>query len=195
MQEPPFTTLEQLLQRLEAAGANDRVSLDAIVKEVGQSSFGPLVLLAGLITVSPVIGDTPGVPTAMSIFVFATVGQLLFGRKRVWLPQWLLQRSIAKDKFCRALNWMRRPVRLVDRFLRPRLTILTGRFGTYGIAAGCILIAAALPFTELILLTANGLGAALTAFGLALIANDGLMALLAFALLALTVGLALLAVF
>jgi hypothetical protein len=194
MESHEFTNLEQLLERVEAAvGSSGRVSLGAILEEVGRSSFSPLLLIAGLITVAPVIGDIPGVPTTMAIFVSLTAGQLLFGRDHFWLPQWLLKRSIPKDRLCRTLAWMGRPARFVDRFLRPRLRALTGRSGTYAIASACLLIASALPASELIPLTANGLGAALTAYGLALVAGDGLMALIAFAFTAITFGLALFA--
>ena len=56
------------------------------------------------------------------------------------------------------------------------------------IATVCVLIAAAMPAMEVVPLTANGAGAALTAFGLSLIAHDGLLAIVAFAFTAITIG-------
>lgn len=53
----------------------------------------------------------------------------------------------------------------------------------------CVLIAVAMPPMELVPFTATGAGAALTAFGLSLIAHDGLVALLAFAFTATTLAL------
>lgn len=76
------------------------------------------MLLAGLITLAPVIGDIPGVPTIVGAVVFLFAGQLLFGRKCFWLPRWLLRRSIARDRLDVALGWLRRPARFCDRFLR-----------------------------------------------------------------------------
>lgn len=55
----------------------------------------------------------------------------------------------------------------------------------YMVATACTIIALALPVMEFIPFSANVAGAALTAFGVALITNDGLVAL--FALL-ITVG-------
>lgn len=184
------TNLEQLLDRIEKAAEEERVSLGAILERVGRSSFGPLLLVAGLITLAPLIGDIPGVPTIMAMFVLLTAGQLLFRRNYIWLPRWLLKRSVARNKLCKALGWLRRPARFVDRLLRSRLTIFTQGAGIYAIAVGCIVIAAAMPAMELVPFSANGAGAALTAFGLSLLADDGLLALLAFVFTAATLGLA-----
>lgn len=181
--------LSQLLERIgNAAGDSDRVSLYAIVEELGSRSFGPLLLLAGLVTLVPIIGDIPGVPTLMAIIVVLIAGQLLVGRRQLWLPRWLLDRSVARGKVDTAVSWMQRPARFVDRLLRPRLSVFVNGPGVYAIALVCIVIAAATPPMEFVPFTANGAGIALTAFGLALIARDGLMALLAFVFTAATLG-------
>jgi hypothetical protein len=57
--------------------------------------------------------------------------------------------------------------------------MLTGKVGTYVIALVCILVAATMPPLELIPFAATAAGAALTAFGLSLIAHDGVMVLIA----------------
>lgn len=183
-----ITSLEQLLERIgEADGEGDRVSLGAIVEAVGQRSFGPLLLLAGLVTLSPV-GDIPGTPTIMAVLVLLIAGQLLFRRKHFWLPRWLLDRSVAQSKLRKAIGWLRKPARFTDRALRPRLTQLTRAGGIYAIAIVCAVIAFAMPVMEVVPFSATGAGAALTAFGLALIAEDGLLALIAFLFTALTLG-------
>lgn len=187
-----YTSFEQLLDRIEEAGANeDRVSLGAILEAVGRRSFGPLLLVAGLVTLAPFIGDIPGVPTLMGVFVGLTAGQLLFQREQFWLPRWLLRRSVARDKLVEALNWLRRPARFLDHLLRPRLTMLIQGASIYVIAIACIAIAAAMPVLEFVPFSASGAGAALTAFGLSLIARDGFLALLALMVTAGTFGLVL----
>lgn len=187
--------LEQLLARMEqAVSKNERVMLGEVLEEVGRTSFSPLLLLAGLIISLPVIGDIPGVPTLMAVLVTLTAGQLLLGRNYVWLPQWLLKRSVTRVKLCKGIGWMRKPARFVDHLLRPRLTALTQGAGTYAVAITCLLVAAALPASEFIPFSANGLGAALLAFALALLAGDGLMALIAFVLTGVTLALGLVVV-
>lgn len=82
------SNLKQLLARVCAAPPEgNRVSLDSILRVIGRRSFGPLLLVAGLVMVLPVIGNIPGVPTAMGVFVLLTTGQLLFRREYIWLPQ------------------------------------------------------------------------------------------------------------
>ena len=51
-----------------------RVSVGDLMTAVGERSFGPLVLLAGLVTVAPLIGDIPGVPTLLGLLVLLTLG-------------------------------------------------------------------------------------------------------------------------
>ena len=92
-QEP--RTLSQLLDRIEeTANRDEQISLDAILEAVGHRSFGPVLLLAGLVMLAPIIGDIPGVPSIMGVLVVLTAGQLLFHRQRIWLPRWLLKRSV-----------------------------------------------------------------------------------------------------
>lgn len=173
--------LTQLLDRVrKAAGEREQVSLEHILAHLGARSFGPLLLLAGVITLAPLIGDIPGVPTLLALVVLLVASQLVIGRDHMWLPRWLLHRAIARDKVERSVAWLRRPARFVDRMLRPRLVLLTSGPGARAIAVACIVIALAMPPMELVPFSANGAGVALCAFGLGLIARDGLLALLAF---------------
>ena len=172
--------LEQLLDEIEGAAEDrDSISLGQILDAVGRRSFGPILLVAGLVTVAPIIGDTPGVPTLMGVLVLLTGGQLLLGREYFWFPRWMLKRTTKRKTLCKALGWLRPVGRFLDRWSRPRLTRLTEGTGAYLIAIACLLIALGMPPMELVPFSANGAGAALTAFGLAWIAHDGLIALIA----------------
>ncbi len=182
--------MEQLIQRMGDASQKDgRVSLEAILKVVGRRAFGPFLLLAGLVTLAPVVGDIPGVPTMMGLLVLLVAGQLLLRREYVWLPKWLLKRSVENEKYLKALEWLKKPARWIDRLLRPRLTYFTQAVGIYVTALLCTVIASAMPAMELVPFSANLAGGALTLFGLALIAHDGLLAALGFASTATIVGL------
>lgn len=183
--EPEPTDLEEVLDSIDqAAEDGDTVSFGDVFRAVGRRSFGPLLLLAGLIILAPIIGDIPGVPTAMAIVVLLVAGQMLLGREHFWLPKWLLDRSMAADKVNKATGWLRKPARFVDRFLRPRLTPFVHGAGEHAIAVVAVAIALFTPVMEVVPLSANLAGAVLTAFGLALIARDGLVALVALALAA-----------
>ena len=90
-----------------------------------------------------------------------------------------MRRRIDRAKFCKALRLLRRPARLVDPLIRPRLSVMTHDAGVHTIALVCILIAITMPPVEILPFVASAAGAALTGFGLSLIAGDGLITLLA----------------
>lgn len=179
MNENEPTDLEAILDRIVEAADRDQVSVEMILDAVGRRSFGPILLLAGLVTLAPIIGDIPGVPAMMGVLVLLTGGQLLLGWRSFWLPRALLDRSLADDKVHRAVSWLRRPARWIDRIIRPRLPIFVRGAATHVIALICIAIALVMPPMELVPFSANGAGFALTVFGLALIGRDGLLALVA----------------
>src|SRR5690606_39198204 len=108
-----------------------------------------------------------------------------------WLPQWLLKRSVPSKKLKKTADkWLRRPARAIDRVLQKRLQFFTNDPGAKAIAVASVLLALATPVAEFIPFSANGIGLAIAIFGLALIAHDGLIALLGWAVMAATVVLA-----
>lgn len=184
-----ISNLQEMLDRIDrTADEEQTLSLGTIVESVGGRSFGPLLLVAGLVMTSPLSG-IPGMPTSMGLLVLLIAGQLLFGKEHFWLPRWLLRRSVERSRVRTMLRFLRPPARFVDRWLRPRLTLLVGSSGIRSIAAICIVIAVTMPVMELVPFSAHGAGLALSAFALSLIVRDGLVALLAFLVTAATYGL------
>ena len=69
------TTLMDLIESIENMEKEaSRVSVDDVVSAVGRRSFGLLLLVAGLITLAPIIGDIPGMPTLMAVLVLLGLG-------------------------------------------------------------------------------------------------------------------------
>ncbi|MBP5980037.1 MAG: exopolysaccharide biosynthesis protein [Halomonas sp.] len=175
------TNLTEIIQTIEQMERDaPRVSVDDIVNAVGRRSFGPLLLIAGLITLAPIIGDIPGMPTLMAALVLIVSAQLLAGRKTFWLPKWLLNRSVSRKNFDKAIYALKKPARWVDNLLGVRLKWMTGYAGIRATALACLLVALAMPPMEFIPFSANGAGLALTLFGLGLVARDGLVLSLGF---------------
>ena len=181
--------LSELLDVIEdVAGENREVSFGQLYDAVGHRSFGPLLLIAGVIVLMPVVGDIPGVPTIMGAVVVLIAAQLLANREQFWLPRRVLRASLRSSKVCKGVGWLRKPANFVDRLLRPRLDRFVTGTWVFVIAATALVIGLAQPFMELVPFSANGAGVVLTAFGLALIARDGLVALVAMGLAVLTGG-------
>lgn len=181
--------LDDLISRIEEAASKDeRVSLEDVLDEVGYRSFAPFLLLSGIVSMAPVISDIPGVPVMAGLLVILVAGQMLAGRKQFWLPQWMLRRSMKSESLKKGLGYMKKPARFVDRIIRPRLTGVTRHAGTLAIALASVAVAALTPAMEFVPFSAILAGIALTAFGLALIANDGLLAIIAFVFTVVTIG-------
>ncbi len=187
--------LEGLLEQLGEAGDGDddgRVTIEAVHHAVGRRAFGPVLVIPGLMALSPVSG-MPGVPTAVGIIVLLICGQLLIGRSTFWLPGFVLRRSVSKQRFEQAMRFIRPVARFVDRLIKPRLRFLAEGAAAYVIAALCLALALISPLLEAVPFAITGVGAALTAFGFALIADDGVLSLLAAASCAVTAGLVIMA--
>ncbi|MGM0774556.1 exopolysaccharide biosynthesis protein [Marinobacter sp.] len=174
--------IEELLDRIEAGSADrSHVSIGEMMDSVGRRTFGPVVLMVGLILVTPLSG-MPGMPTLMGLLTLLTLGQVLIGRKHFWLPDWLVQRQVPRQKLVQGLELLRPPARRIDRLIRPRLTLLVKGFGLYVMAMACMVIAVVMPATEIVPFSASIAGLALMTFGLAMISKDGLLALFAWAI-------------
>lgn len=175
--------LGTLLAFMKQAGEPDEpVTIACMLEATGHRSFGALLLVPGLLVFSPLSG-IPGLPSFFAVMVGLIALQLLAGRKHFWLPQWLLQRSASRSKYDRALAFLKRPARFVDRLLRHRLTFLTEGLAVRINALLCLLIAATMPPLELIPFGNSTAGAALTFLGLGMMARDGALVIAAIALL------------
>jgi hypothetical protein len=129
----------------------------------------------------PGASDIPGVPIACGAIVVLTVGQQLFGRETIWLPEWLLRRSVKEKYIDKSLQYADKPARFIDRITTKRLTFLVENRVSYYISAIiCILISLLTPATTVIFLSANLVGVCLLLFGLAYITDDGLVMLLSY---------------
>lgn len=184
-------SLHELLDRMSAAGDDeDQVSLDDMLDELGRRSFGPVLTFAGLVILAPVIGDIPGVPTIIGVLVVLTVGQVLFKADHIWLPSFVLKRSVERAKVQKAVGWLRKPGEWVDRVTQPRLTKLVGgASGRILVGSLALIVAFALPGMEIVPFSANGGGLALTLLGVSLLTEDGVLAVIATAVVVGTLGL------
>lgn len=180
---PELESIEDVLDQVQecARGGGD-VSVNDVVEAAGARGFAPLILIAGLIMLAPGVGDIPGVPVLMGMLVILVLVQILMGRRHIWLPRWLGRRSVRSERVHRTVKWLRKPGRFVDRWLHRRYTWAVRHAGFVVVAVTCIVVAMATPVMEVVPFSANLAGIVITAFGLALLASDGLLALIAMAL-------------
>jgi hypothetical protein len=168
--------------------SNSKVKFEDVLEAIGHRSFGPLILLIGLIIVAPVVGDIPGVPTSAGILVLLVCVQFLLGRTHFWFPRWMRERSMKATSVRKMTKKMRGVARFIDRFLRPRLQWFVTGAALQVIAVLSVFLALVMPLMEIVPFSANVAGAVLTFFGLALIGKDGAFAIVAHVLALATIG-------
>lgn len=172
--------IENVVEQVASAGdGGESVSVADLLRAIGDRSFGPLLLVPGLMVVSPLSG-IPGLPTTAAIVIALITIQMLIGMDHVWLPRFILNRSISAKRFAQAVGVLKPVARFADRLLGRRLTILTRGPAVYVIAVVCFLIAATMPLLELLPFASSISAGAISLFGLALTARDGVLAAIAF---------------
>ena len=180
--EEGLHNLEGVLRQLERTagqvGDQGQVSVAHVMATLGARSFGPLLLVPGLIGISP-IGAIPGLPAVMSLIVFIVAAQILIGMDHAWLPGTLMRRSMEGKRLQQACKAVRPYARPIDRFLQPRFDQFTRGPFLRVIAALVLIVALVTPVIELVPLAGIVPNAAIVAFGLALTAHDGVWALIA----------------
>lgn len=171
--------LEDLLGKIEAlADRDDRVRLRDLHDLIGVRAFGPLLLLMALVALTP-IGAVPALPTALAIAVTLIAGQVVLGRNRLWLPDFVERRHVSSRKLKASVRALSRPAQWLDAVVRPRLERLTEPPFDRLVALVCVAIALMIPPLEFVPFGVAAPALALALMGLALTARDGLVVILA----------------
>jgi hypothetical protein len=180
---PPVEELHSLgavLERLErTARRQDEVSIADLQAAIGKRSFGPLLLVPGLVVLSPLSG-IPTLPTIAAGILLLIAVQILGGRTSIWLPGRLARRTLPSDGLLKALAFLEPGARVADRFVKPRLRILTGYWGIKAVALVCLLIAVTMPPLEILPFINSGAGLVIVIFALGITAHDGILVLAGF---------------
>ncbi|WP_366553523.1 exopolysaccharide biosynthesis protein [Aquibaculum sediminis] len=80
-------SLRRLVERVEATGESQEVTIGSILHSVGERSFAPLLLVVSVLLVTPV-GAVPGAPTLGAVIIALIGLQMLLGRQQQWLPSY-----------------------------------------------------------------------------------------------------------
>ena len=113
---------------------------------------------------------------------------MLDATKPFWLPGPMRCWSISSKQLTKNISRFQKLALYVDRFFKPRLNIFVTTKSTWMISFFCLLIVLATPVMELIPFSANLAGLIFMAFGISLISQDGLFALMTIGLLILLIG-------
>jgi|TARA_Y100001947_G_scaffold114525_1_gene98712 hypothetical protein len=178
--------LENVLERAINEIDGDTVTFGDVLDLFGDRSFGPIIVLLGLLVVVPPIGAVPGLPMIVGLVIILFTIQIIFGADRIWVPGFIEKRSISKEKLKaadkKAKPWLKR----IDGLISQRITMLTGPWSVYASAVIVIFLALLMIPLELVPFAVAAPGAAITLYGLAIMARDGVLMLIGYVLAAIT---------
>ncbi len=165
--ENTSAVLRDLVERSDAP----RISVDAIVSALGERAYALLLVVLGLPNCLPM---PPPIPLVAGILLLFVAIQMAIGLPKPWLPRAIRSLSAGRDAsgrlIDRATPWLLR----MERFARPRLSILQTTLGLRVVGALVIICSLALlvaaPFVGQI-----PLGIAICLIGIGLVERDGLI--------------------
>lgn len=164
-----------LLKRVGNAGNGaKRVSVADIIDEIGDNAFAPLLLIPALVLISP-ISAIPGLSSAFGLIMALISLQMAIGVRRLWLPAFLRNRTLAKSKLDKATHYLERPAAFLDRVTKKRLSALTRWPLSIVPALICVAAASVIPFFELVPMSSTIISTAIALFALAMVTRDGLL--------------------
>lgn len=168
--------LSDVLDELERSAQGDSIEVKDVVEQLGRKSFAALMLIFSLISFSPA-SAIPGITATVAAIVFVLVAQMIAGRECVWLPGFITRRHMSTQKVCKGVRWLRKPVRFVENFLRPRLVFLLKRpwvFLPMTLILGLTLF---MPFMEIVPTSGSIASAVIALFAAGLLTKDGVLVL------------------
>ncbi|HEX5008446.1 MAG TPA: exopolysaccharide biosynthesis protein [Hyphomonadaceae bacterium] len=140
-------------------------------------SFGAVILLLGVIAISP-LTVVPGATWTVAAVTLLFSVQLLFAMRHPWLPKRLLDLKMPRDQLIRFAKASRRVAHTADKLTAPRLRFLTRPPFVFGVALLCIAAALITFPLGLIPLAPVLPGLAIVLMGIGLTARDGVFLVL-----------------
>lgn len=156
------------------ADKHDKVTVGNVLDAIGDRSYGPALLIPALIEITP-IGGIPGVPTFLALFIAIVAAQLLFDKDHLWLPDFIQSRSVPGNKLHKAADKLNPLASRVDRWFHGRMPRFVKQPWPSIAAAMVILLCLTVPPLEFVPFGSTAPMLGIAAFGLALLARDGLL--------------------
>ena len=172
----PERGLRSLLDGYTAGDPGELLPLKVLLAGLGRRAYGMLLFVATLpaFIPSPIGGAISG-PLVVLIGV-----QLLWGRRRPWLPRFLASRGPHRHALARFYRLVSPWLARLERLVRPRLPVLL-HYRAARVFTGLLLVLLGLLLALPIPLTNYLFGAILLLFALAMLERDGALMLVAWA--------------
>ncbi|WP_157961903.1 exopolysaccharide biosynthesis protein [Acuticoccus kandeliae] len=186
------TSLGDVMDRLRQAGSGEKVTLNDILKTFQDRSLGVMITVLGLIAALPAIGAVPGMSMLVAVMILFVMANGIISSRPLRVPGRLGRVGVARDRFEDGLKRAKRFTSPVDRLLSRRLTFMTeGRIQRALLFAMTGVLALIMFPLELVPWGSTFPSIGIVSFGLAIIAKDGVFAIVGYIMMALTFGLVL----
>ncbi|WP_046030861.1 exopolysaccharide biosynthesis protein [Vibrio vulnificus] len=166
----------ELIKQAQSPG----ITLRNLTDRLGDRTFGMLLMLIALFNVLPLVSIIGGI-------LIATLGlQMIWGRRKAWLPSVILDRELPNDKVQAILRTFEPKVRKLEQYIYPRIQYMEAPVVDQ--VNGCIilllglLISLPFPFTNI------APAFVVMIMGLGLMERDGLLQIGSFLLGMLSIG-------
>ncbi len=165
--------LDDIEHKVDGDPSPESLTVDEVLSSVGRRSYGPLLLVIGLFTISPAT-VVPGLTWFGAALTFLVAGQMALGMTHIWLPRAVSRIEVPRQGVLKGIAGARGLARRIDTVLKPRLTFLA-KPPFVNLIALLIIAAALITFPlGLIPLAPLAPGLAVVFFGLGMTAQDGL---------------------
>lgn len=163
--------LSAILRELESR-PEERISIYDIANAFGDRAFSAILLVFGLLTMAAIV---PGSSTITGAPLFLVAFQMIAGRKTLWLPAELGNRTVAPSDIGRLNARFLKFLRRMERLLQPRLPVLFAPISIRLIGVVCFFLAIVIVLPIPLGNLAPGFSIAIIA--LAILTRDGLAAI------------------
>lgn len=181
---PAPRSLDDVLSSVRKLGQdNAEVSVDKLVESLGRASVAALVLVPALLAATPLSG-IPGLSAICGLLIALVSVQAVLGRRHLWLPGFILRRSIDGAKLAEGLDKIRPITAFLDRHTHERLDVLVRGPGAKLLFLLCMVGGMMMPFLEIIPFSASAIATCVTLISLSILTLDGLLAALSLGMLA-----------
>lgn len=170
---------DELVDEIERAGSEKGLSVEDVLRQMGERSFALLLLVPTLVVLSPV-AVVPGVPSLLALLIGLIVLQILLGRDHLWLPAVLRRQTLPPHRQKQVVAFLRWPAAWIDPWLKVRLTWLTDPPGNIPPLLICLVISFLMPLIELVPFLTMTLATAMALFAGGLYLRDGVLVVLGY---------------
>lgn len=162
-----------LVEELIEAFPNERVTVGELLHRLDGRAYGLLLLLTALPVCIP---NIPGISTIFAVIMFVPAVQMILGRGHAWLPQRICRWSFSRQALNGALTAALPSLRRLERLAKPRWCVLVSPplMPLWGAMTFVMAIVLALPIPGGNL----PVGLTIAALALALLQQDGVVAVI-----------------